>query len=149
SFMVKNNQKQFQAFILPKDAKLWGCYVNGQPVKPERNGEQVLVSLPRDANRAQDFALDIMYAESKRALTHSFFGISLELSAPRTDVPNTYAEWQLFAPPTLRLSSFSGSMNVAQGTTYELLDAWEKFLAFYGQVLREAGSAMLVIGTLA
>ena len=37
SFMVKNNEKQFQRFQLPDDAKLWGCYVNGQPAKPERS----------------------------------------------------------------------------------------------------------------
>ena len=73
----------------------------------------------------------------------------LALTAPRTDVPNTYAEWQLFVPPSLRLSAFGGSMNVAQGTTYELLDAWKQFLAFYIQVLREAGGAILVIGILA
>ncbi len=40
-------------------------------------------------------------------------------------------------------------MKVTQGTTYELFDAWEKFLAFYGQVLHEAGGAILFIGFLA
>jgi prepilin-type processing-associated H-X9-DG protein len=148
SFMVKNNEKQFQRFQLPKDAKLWGCYVNGQPAKPERDGDWVLVSLPRDVNRDQAFAVDITYSQTNGALA-STWSKNLELSAPRTDVPNTYAEWQIFVPPTLRLSSFGGSMNIAQGTTYELLDAWEKFLAFYVQVLREAGSALLVIGLLA
>ena len=64
---------------------------------------------------------------------------TLELNAPRTDVPNTYAEWQLFVPPSLRLSNFGGSMNIAQGTTYELLDAWEKFLAFLRPGLARSG----------
>jgi len=148
SFMVKNNEKQFQRFQLPKDAKLWGCYVNGQPAKPERDGDWVLVSLPRDVNRDQAFAVDIMYAQTNGALA-STWSKNLELSAPRTDVPNTYAEWQIFVPPTLRLSSFGGSMNIAQGTTYELLDAWQKFLAFYVQVLRELGRTILVFGVLA
>jgi hypothetical protein len=148
SFMVKNNEKQFQRFQLPRDAKLWSCYVNGQPAKPERDGDWVLVSLPRDANRDQAFAVDIVYAQTNGTLS-SLFGKPLELNAPRTDIPNTYAEWQLFAPPSLRLSGFGGSMNIAQGTTYELLDAWEKFLMFYVQVLREAGGAILVIGFLA
>ncbi len=40
-------------------------------------------------------------------------------------------------------------MKVTQGTTYELFDAWEKFLTFYGQVLHEAGGGILVIGFLA
>jgi hypothetical protein len=148
SFMVKNNEKQFQRFQLPRDAKLWSCYVNGRPAKPERDGDWVLVSLPRDANRDQAFAVDIVYAQTNGVLS-SLLGKPLELNAPRTDIPNTYAEWQLFAPPSLRLSGFGGSMNIAQGTTYELLDAWEKFLTFYVQVLREAGGAILVIGFLA
>ena len=66
SFMVKNNEKQFQRFQLPADAKLWSCYVNGQPAKPERDGDWVLVSLPRDANRDQAFAVDIVYAADER-----------------------------------------------------------------------------------
>ncbi len=148
SFMVKNNEKQFQRFQLPTDAKLWGCYVNGQPAKPERDGDWVLVSLPRDVNRDQTFAVDIMYAQTNGALA-STWSKTLDLKAPRTDVPNTYAEWQIFVPPTLRLSDFGGSMKVTQGTTYELFDAWEKFLTFYGQVLHEAGGAILVIGFLA
>jgi type II secretory pathway pseudopilin PulG len=148
SFMVKNNEKQFQRFQLPRDAKLWGCYVNGQPVKPESDGDWVLVSLPRDENRDQAFTVDIMYAQTNGALAGTF-GKNLELNAPRTDVPNTYAEWQIFVPPTLRLSDFGGSMSITQGTTYELLDAWKKFLGFYGEVLREAGGAIFFIGFLA
>ncbi|MFO1487332.1 MAG: hypothetical protein U1F65_02530 [Verrucomicrobiota bacterium] len=148
SFMVKNNQKQFQGFQLPKDGKLWGCYVNGQPAKPERDGDWVLVSLPREVNRDRAFAVDIMYAQTNGALG-SAWSKKLNLTAPRTDVPNTYAEWQIFVPATFRASHFGGSMNIAQGTTYELLDAWEKFIAFYIQVLREMGGAILFFGLLA
>ena len=148
SFMVKNNEKQFQRFRLPGGAKLWSCYVNDQPAKPERDGDWVLVSLPRDPNRDRAFAVDIVYAQTNGMLA-SLLGKPLKLDAPRTDVPNTYAEWQLLVPSTLRLSSFGGSMNIAQGTTYELFDAWEKFLTFYGQVLHEMGGAILILGLLA
>jgi hypothetical protein len=148
SFMVKNNEKQFQRFELPANATLWGCYVNGQPAKPQRDGDWVLVPLAHDADRDQAFAVDIMYAQTNGTLA-STFGKSLALDAPRTDVPNTYAEWRLFVPPKFRLSNFSGSMNVAEGTTYGWLDAWEKFLAFYGMVLREAGNEISIIGLLA
>jgi hypothetical protein len=122
SFMVKNNEKQFQRFLLPSTAKLWGCYVNGEPARPERDGDWVLISLPREANRDRAFAVDILYAQTNRAFAQGW-SRTLDLAAPRTDVPNTYAEWQLFVPATLRLSRFDGSMAVAQGTTYELLDA--------------------------
>ncbi len=148
SFMVKNNEKEFQRFQLPENAALWSCYVNGQPAKPETDGNWVLVPLPRSADRDQAFAVDIMYAQTNAALG-SIFGKELRLAAPRTDVPNTYAEWQVFVPPAFRLSHFGGSMSVAEGTTYELFDAWEKFLSFYGEVLREAGGAILFIGALA
>ena len=148
SFMVKNNDKQFQRFELPADSRLWSCYVDGQPAKPERDAGWVLVPLPRDANRDQASAVDIVYAQTNGTLA-STFGKKLVLNAPRTDVANTYAEWQLFVPPTLRLSGFGGSMNVTQGTTYELFDAWQKFLSFYGEVLREAGGGIFVIALLA
>jgi type II secretory pathway pseudopilin PulG len=148
SFMVKNNEKQFQRFKLPADSHLWSCYVNGLPAKPERDDGWVLVPLPRDANRDQAFAVDIVYAQTNGVLA-STFGKKLALNAPRTDIANTYAEWQLFVPPTLRLSGFGGSMGVTQGTTYELFDAWQKFLSFYGDVLREAGGALFVICLLA
>ncbi len=148
SFMVKNNDKQFQRFELPKDAKLWSCYVNGQPAKPERDGDGVLVPLPRDVDRDQVFAVDIVYAQNDGALK-SHWSTILKLDAPRTDVPNTYAEWHLLVPPGFRLSDFGGSMNIAEGTTYGLLDGWEKFLIFYGQVLRAGGGAILLVGFLA
>ncbi|HTV39469.1 MAG TPA: LamG-like jellyroll fold domain-containing protein [Candidatus Sulfotelmatobacter sp.] len=148
SFMVKNNEKQFQRFELPANANLWGCYVNGQPAKPESNGPWILVPLPRAADRDQAFAVDIVYAQTNGALA-STLGKSLDLDAPRTDVPNTYAEWRLFAPAGFRLSSFGGSMNVAEGTTYGMFDAWEKFLSFYGDVLRAAGPTMFAFGLLA
>ena len=148
SFMVKNNEKQFQRFELQANATLWGCYVNGQPAKPQRDGAWVLVPLVRDADRDQTFAVDIMYAQTNGALA-SAFGKSFDLNAPRTDVPNTYAEWKVYAPPVFRLSNFGGSMHVAEGTTYGWLDAWGKFLAFYGDVLREAGDEITVLGFLA
>jgi type II secretory pathway pseudopilin PulG len=134
SFMVKNNEKQFERFKLPADATFWSSYVNGQPTKPEKDGEWLLVPLPRDANRDQAFAMDIVFAQ-KINLKASLFPRRVELFAPLTDVPNTYAEWQLFAPVTERLTGFSGNMTVAQGTTYEFRDAWHGFLQFYGDVI--------------
>ncbi|MBI4026254.1 MAG: hypothetical protein HY360_14805 [Verrucomicrobia bacterium] len=148
SFMVKNNDKQFQRFRLPGDAKLWGCYVNAEPVKAERDGDWTLVSLPRAANRDQLFAVDIKYAQQAESL-QSWLPRRIQLEAPRTDVPNTYAEWQLFAPITHTVGRFGGSMTVAQGTTYSLRDAWRVFLGFYGDVWRECGMALIIGGSLA
>ena len=68
-------------------------------------------------------------------LKSSLFPRRLELTAPLTDMPNTYAEWQLFVPVSQRLSSFDGNMTVARGTTYDLRDAWEEFIQFYGNLI--------------
>ena len=94
----------------------------------------LLVPLPRDASRDQAFAVDIVYAQ-KINLKSSLFSRRVELAAPQTDIPNTYAEWQLFAPVSQRLSSFDGNMTVARGTTYDLRDAWDRFLQFYGNLI--------------
>ena len=143
SFMVKNNEKQFQRFKLPKGAEFWSSYVNGQPAKPERDGDWLLVPLPRDANRDQAFAVDIVYAQ-KIDLKSSLFARRVELAAPQTDIPNTYAEWQLFAPVSQRLSGFDGNMTVARGTTYDLRDAWERFIQFYGNLIEHNFGLLLV-----
>jgi prepilin-type processing-associated H-X9-DG protein len=147
SFMVKNNDKQFQRFKLPAGAKFWSCHVNGQPVKAEQDGDWLMAPLPRGANRDQAYTVDIVYAEQKGVKTglrpHLF-----ALAAPQTDVPNTYAEWQLFAPVAYRLSGFAGNMIPVRGTTYDLQDAWQKFTRFYWETLHEAGAGLLVGGAL-
>lgn len=151
SFMVKNNEMQAQRFTLPPGSELWSTFVNGQPTKPERDGEDILVALPRDANRDQAFSVDIVYKQSVD-FKSSLFARRLELKAPLTDVPNTYAEWALFVPVNKRLSRFDGNMTVARGTTYGLRDAWEECLQFYwGLIERNVGIILfgLVIGVLA
>lgn len=152
SFMVKNNEKQFQRFKLPPNSEFWSSYVNGQPAKPERDGEWLLVPLPRDANRDQAFAVDIVFAQTND-IRASLLPRAVKLTAPFTDIPNTYAEWQLFVPVSQRLSSFDGNMTVARGTTYELRDAWDEFIQFYGNFLQKnlqflavcAGLAVLMV----
>ena len=134
SFMVKNNEKQFQRFRLPAGAEFWSSYVNGQPAKPEKDGDWILVPLPRQANRDLAFVVDIVYAQ-KIDFQKSKLPQALALHAPLTDVPNTYAEWQLFVPMSQRLSAFGGNMMVAPYTTYELRDAWREFVQFWGNAI--------------
>ena len=130
SFMVKNNDRQHQRFKLPKGSHFWGCYVNNEPSKAESDGEWLVVPLPRGANRDEAFAVDLVYAQKLAALT-GWLPQKVALTAPATDVPNTYAEWQLFVPATKRVSSFGGSMTVARGTTYGLREAWERALNYF------------------
>ncbi|HYV28024.1 MAG TPA: hypothetical protein VFA77_10855, partial [Candidatus Eisenbacteria bacterium] len=149
SFMVKNNDRQFQKFKLPAGAELWACYVNNRPVKAERDDAWLLVSLPRGADRDEAFAVDLVYKQTLGAFDAKLFPKSVQLAAPSTDVPNTYAEWQLYVPPTQRLSGFGGNMTVLRGTTYGLRDAWQRCVSFYERVLTESGGTIAVVGGLA
>src|SRR5207253_9717456 len=87
SFMVKNNDKQFQRFKLPPGAKFWSCHVNGQPVKAERDGAWLMAPLPRGPNRNQALAVDLVYAETRGVQT-GLKARTFALQAPQTDVPN-------------------------------------------------------------
>src|SRR5262249_54098793 len=149
SFMVKNNDKQFQRFKLPAGAELWACYVNNQPGKAEKDGDALLVSLPREANRDEAFAVDLVYKQTLGAFDAKLFPKSVQLAAPTTDVPNTYAEWQVYVPQTQRLSGFGGNMTVFPGTTDRLRDAWEKFASFYGDIFSEYAGTIIFVGVLA
>ena len=66
SFMVKNNGRQFQRFQLPAEAKFWGCYVDGQSSKAEKDNDWFLAPLPQRANRDEAFTVDIVYAPDHR-----------------------------------------------------------------------------------
>ena len=145
SFMVKNNQKQFQRFQLPAGSEFWSCYVNGQATKTERDADWLLVPLPRGVNRDQAFAVDLVYAQKISALG-ALRSQKLELLAPRTDVPNTYAEWQVFVPATCRLAGFDGNMTVTRGAVYDWHDAWTKFTGFYLGLGREIWAALVGLG---
>jgi len=147
SFMVKNNDKQFQRFKLPPGASFWSCDVNRLPIKAERDNDWLMVPLPRGPNRDQAFAVDIIYAQTN-SLAWSLFPTRFQLAAPQTDVPNTYAEWHLYAPPAFRLSAFGGNMTVARGASYGLRDAWRQVLGFYQEIVREAGAGLALGGVL-
>lgn len=146
SFLVKNNDKQFQSFTLPAGAEFWSCYVRGEPAKPERSGDKLLVPLPRGVNRDEAFAVDIVYKKSVGSLKTLWRDI--ELSAPVTDMQTTYAEWELFVPTTRRLANFGGNMIAARGTTYGLRDAWREFVRCYDNFLREYIGAMVAFAAL-
>jgi len=129
-FMVKNNDKQFQRFTLPQGAKFWSAFVNGQPARAESDGADLLVPLPRGANRDQSFAVEIVYAENVGALK-SLWPRNIALSAPVTDVQTTFAEWEVFVPAAYGLGRFGGNMSVARGTTYGWNDAWSEWVEAY------------------
>ncbi|MBM3877872.1 MAG: hypothetical protein FJ386_14350 [Verrucomicrobia bacterium] len=149
SFMVKNNDKQTQRFKLPPKADFWGCYVNNAPMKAERDGEWLLVSLPRGANRDEAFAVDIVYAQKLDALKGGLWPQAVALTAPQTDVPNTYAEWELYVPPSRRVTDLGGTMAAPRGLSYGLRDAWRLFVQNYSDFISERGLGLAIAGFVA
>jgi prepilin-type processing-associated H-X9-DG protein len=142
SFMVKNNDKPFQKFTMPGGAEFWSCYVAGQPVKPEKDGDDLLVPLPRGVNRDQAFSVEIVYALKVDSLkgtrpTH------LALVAPETDMQTTYAEWELYVPETHRLLNLGGNMTATPEIKYGLKFAVGEFVRVYDQITRNWGGRIL------
>lgn len=141
-FMVKNSERQFQRFRLPPNASLWGVAVNGEPTKADRDGEFVVVALPRSEDRDRTFAIDLKYAQQLGRLG-GWWPREVALQAPRSDVAGTYAEWQLYVPESRRIDGFDGSMTVAPGATYGIGDAWERFRDTYAGIWHEHGGLIL------
>ena len=148
SFLVKNNERPHQRFELPARATLWGVAVNGEPVRPDRDGNRVVVALPRGDNRDQLYAIDLKYAEQVGALGR-IWPRRLELVAPRTDLPGTYAEWILHVPTSRQVFGFGGTLQVARGTTYGWRDGWDRFLEVYRALWHEYGPRLIFGGGLA
>ena len=146
SFMVKNNERQYQRFQLPPGATLWGVTVNNEPVKADRDGEWILVSLPRSRDRDQTFSVDLNYAQQVGALGRlgGLLPRRLELVAPRTDAPGTYAEWELYTPPARRVAGFGGTMKVARGTLYGFRDGWDAFVQVYADLWHRFGAGLIL-----
>ncbi len=141
SYLVKNNDKAYQKFTLPAGAEFWSCYVGGQAVKAERQGADLLVPLPRGANRDLAFPVELVYRQSAGDLkSHRREGISL--AAPQTDIQTTYAEWELYVPQTHDLMNFGGNLVVARGTAYSLRDAGREMLATYRDWLTDGTVVM-------
>jgi type II secretory pathway pseudopilin PulG len=144
SFMVKNNGKQFQRFQMPPGAEFWGCYVDGESAKAQKDNDGLLISLPQRQNRDEAFAVDIVYAQNSGVAQARWFPHRVEFQAPRTDLPNTFAEWEFYVPDDCHASSFAGTMKVARGTTYGWLDGFRRFAEFYAEVFKEHGVALVL-----
>jgi type II secretory pathway pseudopilin PulG len=144
AYMVKNNDKPYQRFTLPKGAEFWSCYVDGQQVKAEKEGHDLLVPLPRRANRDRAFPVEIVYAQKTGELKDKRQA-KLALEAPWTDLQTTYAEWELYVPPTHDLTGFGGNFTAPKSAAYSWRNAGEEFRQAYGEFF-SGGSGVVVLG---
>ncbi len=151
TFLVKNNERQYQRFRLSPDAALWGVAVNGEPAKADRDGNWVLVNLPTAADRDQVFTVDLNYAQQFGSLSRAagLLARPIILTAPQTDVPGTYAQWELFTPPDRHVASFAGNMSQPPGVDYGIGKAWVEFLRTYRALIANFWWGLVILGLLA
>ncbi len=108
---------------LPEDSTLWSAALDGEPIKPQREAESMLLNLPAAAAGAvRD--LRVVYETPVDGMA---FWRGLDVPAPRLflhaeptaegkEVPVADLEWQLFMPSGYRVIRAEGSVVTGQVT---------------------------------
>ncbi len=95
---VRNNRKQFLKLLLEDDVEVWSLMVDGQPTRPKRSQDQVLVPLPTaGAERSAQISLVLL----RRGEEVPSLG-TVRPALPGLDVPVSEALWTLYLPPNAR-----------------------------------------------
>jgi hypothetical protein len=111
---------QYLEVRLPEGSQLWAAQIDAKPIKPQREGERLLISLPATAPHGST-ALHMVYQTPVRAV-----GLAgrVELSAPAlvlhggrgsrpAEVPMADLAWRLYAPAGFEVVRSGGTV-VAQ-----------------------------------
>ena len=97
--VVKNNRKQFLNFKVPgENVEIWSLMLNGQPAKPKRSGDDILVPLPRGEG---EVASRISLVLLRRGAKVRSFG-RVDPYLPTFDVPVSEALWTVYLPPGMK-----------------------------------------------
>lgn len=112
-YAIRANKKQFLGVLLPSQATLWSCLVDGRSVKPV-NGEkgQLLVPLATANTADQPIVVELVYFEQRPVLSR--LG-RLKLNGPVLDIPTTIANWLVYTPRQVRFLRTAG--NLEQGAS--------------------------------
>ena len=109
SLAVKNNRKQFLKLALPEGvSEIWSLLVDGEPTRPKRTEDQVLVPLPRGENERSSTIALVLLREGEPM---PFFGVT-SVALPRFDVPVTEALWTVFLPHGSRYGLQRGAFDL-------------------------------------
>ncbi len=96
---IKNNRKQFLNFRVPgEDVEIWSLLLNGEPAKPKRTGDDILVPLPRGQGEVASRISLVLLRKSGEVRS---FG-TIEPYLPTFDVPVSEALWTVYLPPGRR-----------------------------------------------
>jgi hypothetical protein len=120
SYRIKNTTGQFLSLTLPPSARVWS--VSLVEPGPQPNTEQktrlaasyeeatgkLLIPLVRKNNPNDPSTIELEYGQVHNA--KGFWSRQLDLTAPRSSVPITYAEWHVTAPNEWAITSAGGNM---------------------------------------
>ncbi|HTI73109.1 MAG TPA: hypothetical protein VMF06_24255, partial [Candidatus Limnocylindria bacterium] len=105
---IRNNGRQHLAVVLPRGAEVWSAFVDGQPIRPARRDDRLLLPLEASRDRETPVAVEITYVGTA-AFPKGNGAFALE--SPTLDIPLKDARWEVFLPPDYSYGSFGGSMN--------------------------------------
>ena len=108
---LRNAGAQFFSMRLPRNARLWGAYVEAKPVSPNRTKEGVLVVPILEAPRGRAFGLSVIWSEPARA---AGFGHELALVSPKLDLPAEQVDWDVFLPEEYEVVRTAGNMKMLE-----------------------------------
>jgi len=111
TYTVRNTWKQFMEVTLPKDAELWGTYVDGKSVKPSKNEkEKILIPLNRSQSSEGGLApFDVELIYFQKAEKFRWFGIK-KSSFAIPDLMMSRVIWSIYLPFDYSFVHFGGTM---------------------------------------
>ncbi len=110
---VKNNRKQFLKLALPEgDVEIWSLLVDGDPARPKRSDETVLVPLPRGGEETTASVSLVMLSQGRRVRAFR----RTEPALPRFDTPVAEAMWTVYLPANRRYRVLRSSFSVVAET---------------------------------
>jgi hypothetical protein len=111
TYTVRNTWKQFMEVALPKDAELWGAYVDGKSVKPSKNEkDRILIPLNRSQSSEGGLApFDVELVYFQKAKKFGWFGVK-ESSFAIPDLMMSRVIWSMYLPFGYSFVHFGGTM---------------------------------------
>ena len=111
TYTVRNTWKQFMEVALPKDAELWGTYVDGKSVKPTKNEkERILIPLNRSQSSEGGLApFDVELIYFQKVTRFGWFGVKRS-SFATPDLMMSRVIWSIYLPFDYSFIHFGGTM---------------------------------------
>jgi hypothetical protein len=112
TYTVRNTWKQFMEVSLPKEAELWGTYVDGKPVKPAKNDkEKIIIPLNRSQSSEGGLApFDVELIYFQKATKFGWLGTK-KSSFAIPDLMMSRVIWSIYLPFDYSFVRFSGTMD--------------------------------------